>query len=81
MFVKPNLVVCLVYCQHDSIKWIVTLKCVYFIISTFLLDIDECDRNMYTCPAYAGCVNNDGSYDCQCNEGFSGDGSTDCVGK
>ena len=53
----------------------------YFLLSSFLPDIDECDRNMFTCPAYAGCVNSHGSYNCQCDNGFSGDGSTNCTGE
>jgi hypothetical protein len=45
-----------------------------------LSDIDECARNLFSCHASAGCVNTDGSYNCVCNNGYSGDGIT-CDGK
>ena len=38
------------------------------------LDIDECARGIDTCHKYATCSNNDGSFTCACNLGFSGDG-------
>ena len=37
-----------------------------------LLDIDECDSS--PCSANAHCNNTVGSFDCRCNDGFSGDG-------
>ncbi len=36
------------------------------------LDIDECLNN--SCHHNASCSDNEGSFDCQCNVGFSGDG-------
>ena len=34
-----------------------------------MTETDDCDAN-------AACINNDGSYECECNVGFSGDGLT-----
>ena len=40
------------------------------------LDINECNAGQSPCaPSPAGnCTNTEGSYQCQCNQGFSGDG-------
>ena len=43
-----------------------------------VLDINECDMGL--CSANADCDNTVGSYTCQCQSGFSGDGVT-CSGK
>ena len=40
----------------------------------FCLDIDECSENTDNCDINANCLNNPGSYSCQCKSGFSGDG-------
>ena len=44
----------------------------------FPLDINECSVGS-PCDGNAICVNNEGSFTCTCNKGFSGDGST-CSG-
>jgi hypothetical protein len=41
------------------------------------LDIDECSTN--PCGLNAACADKEGSFDCQCNAGFSGDGFS-CTG-
>jgi hypothetical protein len=43
------------------------------------LDIDECALNTHTCHENATCVNNIGSYECVCNQGYTGDGRN-CAG-
>ncbi len=43
------------------------------------LDIDECLNN--PCHHNASCTDNEGSFDCQCNAGFSGDGISNCASK
>ena len=48
------------------------ISCVLFI------DIDEC--NTSPCHYNASCTDNDGSFVCQCNIGFSGDG-LNCTSK
>ncbi len=46
----------------------------------FLSDIDECATDMDNCSANALCINLVGSFECECNTGFSGDGVT-CTGE
>ncbi|XP_068676756.1 latrophilin-like protein LAT-2 isoform X2 [Montipora foliosa] len=38
------------------------------------LDLDECSTAKHPCDAHAQCINTQGSYNCQCNVGFAGDG-------
>ena len=40
-------------------------------------DYDECDDS--PCHEHASCTNTVGSYNCACNDGWSGDGFTQCV--
>ena len=47
----------------------------YFMFLT--LDIDECLNN--TCHEYANCTDSHGSFECDCYDGFSGDGLTNCA--
>ena len=42
-------------------------------------DIDECEEN-WPCSAVANCTNTPGSFSCQCNEGYIGDGFS-CTGE
>ena len=37
-------------------------------------DDNECELDLYHCDSFAQCKNTNGSYDCICREGFSGDG-------
>ena len=46
----------------------------------FYLDIDECEEQIFNCHADAVCNNTNGSYMCNCKDGFSGDGHN-CAGK
>ena len=44
-------------------------------------DIDECEEGTDNCDDDNGtCINNEGSFECTCNTGYSGDGVT-CEGK
>ena len=47
------------------------------------IDIDECTRNESNCDLERGfCTNTEGSFQCTCSEGFSGDGTAgNCAGK
>ena len=51
-----------------------TFICIY--IYTFLIDIDECDLNTDNCDQV--CLNNVGSFSCDCGFGYEldGDGTT-----
>merc|ERR1712176_1595115 len=40
-------------------------------------DMGECEAETHDCHADATCTNNSGSYECECNAGFTGDGK-DC---
>ena len=52
--------------------------CYYNLNFIFLLDINECLTN--PCHVNASCTDNEGSFDCQCRNGFAGNGIT-CLGK
>ena len=43
-------------------------------------DVDECMEQKDDCDINANCTNRQGSYNCTCNDGYSGDGFT-CQGK
>ena len=45
----------------------------------FSPDINECDDGTASCDVNAQCTNTDGSYNCSCSSGYSGDGMT-CTG-
>ena len=59
-------------CWHDT---------VYNDIFIFLTDIDECASAFANkCDSKANCTNTEGSYNCTCFKGYSGNG-TNCTGK
>ena len=37
-------------------------------------DVDECSQGMNDCHVNATCNNTEGSYNCSCKNGFTGDG-------
>lgn len=43
-------------------------------------DKDECTLDEDDCDALAACTNNHGGFDCDCNTGYAGDG-TSCTGE
>ena len=44
------------------------------------LDTDECTVGTYPCDPNASCKNTKGSFECNCKDGFTGDGKR-CRGK
>ena len=45
----------------------------------YFTDIDECANGTGDCDTEAECTNTPGSYTCQCNQGYTGNG-TNCTG-
>lgn len=45
-----------------------------------VVDIDECSAKSHDCDPLATCINTNGSFKCDCNEGYTGDGKS-CSGK
>ena len=57
-------------------------KDVYFVspnMSFCLVDINECDLDLNDCDENAACTDTDGSFTCECHDGFSGNGTV-CQG-
>ena len=46
----------------------------------FYLDLDECSEGLDNCGIHARCINVVGSYLCECENGYIGNG-TSCLGK
>ena len=46
----------------------------------YCVDIDECSTGAHNCAQQATCTDVEGSFNCSCNTGFSGDGMT-CNGQ
>ena len=49
------------------------------LLFNFVADIDECTTGLAKCHQQASCINYDGSYVCECNSGYVGDGKTSCL--
>ena len=66
---------------------ILTKSCIFTVIVNILqhslqclfIDINECNTGSHNCHQTATCMNNVGSFTCQCNTGFMGNG-TICAG-
>ena len=43
-------------------------------------DIDECARDLNNCHENGSCTDNNGSFECTCGNGYSGDG-VNCTSK
>ena len=53
------------------------LMCVLiFILIYSTPDVNECRIGTHSCDENARCINTPGSYQCECNTGFTGDGFT-----
>ena len=51
---------------------------VLIVIITFPTDVNECALGIDACSDVADCFNTPGSYNCQCPQGYTGDGFS-CV--
>jgi len=58
-------------------KWSIQNLCLLFAFP--LLDLDECTTGQYSCHPFASCVNNIGSYSCECPAGYRGPSRTVCI--
>ena len=68
------------YCEFVRKYHIDRLTMKYYIsISFLILDIDECLDRSHACDVTANCTNTDGSHNCTCKEGYTGDGHS-CQG-
>ena len=54
--------------------------CLFELMLSNSLDIDQCAMGLDECSDDAACTDTDGSYECTCNSGFTGDGFT-CTSK
>ena len=52
----------------------------FSICCIFFSDFDECANNTDNCDVNAYCNNTVGSFNCTCNSGYTGNGTT-CAGK
>ena len=50
----------------------------YYRVILFYIDIDECETKSNNCHPNAKCINNEGSFTCQCKPNYDGDGITNC---
>ena len=56
------------------------LKYLYVLIYIYIIDVNECLVNNGGCSVNAFCTNTEGSFTCQCKNGFLGDGLS-CQGE
>ena len=57
------------------------LNVIFTFFSYHFIDLDECTDGTHNCHnIFATCQNRVGSFECSCNDGFSGDG-VNCEGK
>ena len=68
MFISVHLVCCLNVALSYLLKFFV-----------LLLDENECNMARSPCDLNANCINSDGSFQCECKSGFTGDGFR-CIG-
>lgn len=74
----PVYVKCVFYIQKIECFW--TSFKLSFINKFPISDVNECVRNNGGCDADANCINVEGSFKCECENGFTGDGF-DCRGE
>ena len=58
------------------------LSLLYFCYTLYVfcvVDINECDLDLDNCDENAACTDTDGSFTCECKDGFSGNGTV-CQG-
>ena len=76
MVYKPVIIIIIIYVITNSIVISVRSNIIPIFMQT--LDIDECVTDS-PCSINAECMNTEGSFVCECNTGFDGDGYN-CTG-
>jgi hypothetical protein len=58
------------------------IVCIVWLRLILFADDNECAEGMNSCPLYADCIDTDGSFNCECQEGFVPKGSAKrkCIG-
>ena len=56
------------------------LKYLYLYHFSLYTDVNECKYGSHNCDVNANCTNTEGSFNCSCNPGYTGNG-TYCNGK
>ena len=72
----PYLITVWVPWHFNQFSW--TLQLLDVNLLSFLTDINECELEEDLCHPNATCFDTTGSYECACNDGFQGDGITNC---
>ena len=62
--------------MHIKIIYALSAHCLY---AYYITDINECELDGDQCATNATCSNTEGSYECSCNTGFTGDGKLCCM--
>ena len=65
--------------ETEMLMSLADILVIFFYISNFATDIDECETNPHKCHQEATCNNTHGSYLCTCKPGVIGDGQN-CTG-
>ena len=65
--------------QYSAVHIYMHRKCLQILIVLFLTDVNECTLNIDDCDQF--CVNDIGSYHCECHTGYFRDNnSSSCIG-
>jgi hypothetical protein len=64
---------------YDVVWFDIVLNCEPHVILN-ISDIDECSEGNFTCHPNATCMNTQGSYNCQCKNGYVRNGKENCTG-
>lgn len=77
-------IVLILCCFNLEGFWRILGSCLHFArffsnFTLFFVDQDECSTEFGNCTVNAKCINTEGSFYCECNNGYVGNGST-CEG-
>ena len=49
-------------------------------VNDIFTDFNECDLGLDSCDENSDCINTEGSYECRCHDGYTGNGTL-CTGQ